>query len=39
MNFHAFREWLRLDRPHRRRPLIMGVLKAIPERFFKKLRF
>jgi dihydropteroate synthase len=33
MNFHAFREWLRTERPHRRRPLIMGVLNVTPDSF------
>ena len=33
MNFNAFREWLRTGHPHRRRPLIMGVLNVTPDSF------
>lgn len=33
MNFNAFRDWLRTGHPHRRRPLIMGVLNVTPDSF------
>jgi dihydropteroate synthase len=33
MDFKDFRRWLRTDPPHRRRPLIMGVLNVTPDSF------
>src|SRR4051812_41053546 len=39
MNFNAFRAWLRTDRPHHRRPLIMGVLNVTPDSFSDGGRF